>query len=83
MLIFAVKKRRKGLDMVTLTFILIAYAIHKRFLPEDATKGDKILYYILSVVMTPLFGPWFFKSMMESKPSDPNEPSSGVYICVD
>ena len=69
--------------MVTLTFILIAYFIRKRFLPEDATRGDKFLYYIFSVVMTPLFGPRFFKSLIESKPSDPSEPSSGVYICVD
>ena len=69
--------------MVTLMFILIAYAIRKRFLSDGTTNGDKILYYILSVVMTPIFGPPFFKSLMKSKPSDPSEPSSGVYICAD
>lgn len=67
--------------MVTLMFILIAYAIRKRFLSEDAATGDKVLYYVFSVVMTPLFGPWFFRNLMKSKPADPNEPSSMIFPC--
>lgn len=62
--------------MVTLLFILIAYAIRKRFLPEDATRGDKILYYIFSVVLTPLLGPWVFKNLMESEPCSEDEHKS-------
>jgi len=66
--------------MVTLLFILIAYAIRKRYLPEDATRGDKMLYYVFSVVATPLFGPWLFKKLIvESKPADPNEPSGVLW----
>ena len=67
--------------MVTLLFILIAYAIRKRYLPEDATRGDKVLYYIFSVIATPLFGPWFFKIIINSKPSDPNKPSRMLWSC--
>jgi hypothetical protein len=81
--IFAAEKKKKDQDMVTLLFILIAYAIRKRYLPEDATRGDKVLYYVFSVVATPLFGPWFFRKLMESKPADPNEPSSGVFNFVE
>lgn len=43
--------------MVTLTFLIIAYAIRKRFVPEGTSRGDKVLYYLFSVVMTPLIGP--------------------------
>ena len=68
--------------MVTLTFLIIAYAIRKRFLPEGTTRADRMLYYALSVVMTPLLGPWFFKNLMESKPADPNEPSSMIWPYV-
>lgn len=66
--------------MVTLMFILIAYAIRKRFLPEDATRGDKVLYYIFSVVMTPLIGPFIFKILIESKsyPNNDNEDNSVI-----
>jgi len=67
--------------MVTLLFILIAYAIRKRYLPEDATRGDKALYYIFSVVMTPLVGPWIFKIIINSKPSDPGKPSKILWTC--
>ena len=63
--------------MVTLTFLIIAYAIRKRFLPEGISRGDRILYYLFSVVMTPLFGPWFFKNLMESKPYSEEHKSSG------
>lgn len=59
--------------MVTLTFLIIAYAIRKRFLAEDASRGDKVLYYLFSVVMTPLIGPWFFKVLIESKAMTPEE----------
>lgn len=64
--------------MITLTFILIAYLIRGRFLPEEATRSDKVLYYVASVVMTPLIGPWFFKGLISSKSADPNSPSPTV-----
>lgn len=74
------KEKKKGdLVMVTLTFILIAYLIRGRFLPEEATRGDKVLYYAASIVMTPIFGPWFFKILIESKSSDRHEPGSHVF----
>ena len=69
--------------MVTLLFILIAYAIRKRYLPEDASRGDKALYYVFSVVMTPLIGPWVFKVSKEAGPPDSNNPSTGVFPVCD
>lgn len=68
--------------MLTLTFLIIAYAIRKRFVPEGTSRADRVLYYVLSVVMTPLFGPWFFKMLIESKPADPEEPSSTIWPYV-
>lgn len=66
--------------MVTLLFILIAYAIRKKYLPEDATRGDKILYYALSVSMSPLLGPWIFKKLVEEHRSPNDKPSSVVWL---
>lgn len=65
--------------MVTLTFLIIAYAIRKRFLHEGTSSGDKVLYYVFSVCFTPLIGPWFYKILAESEPAEPNESSSGVF----
>ena len=59
--------------MVTLTFLIIAYAIRKRFLHEDTSRGDKMIYYIFSVCFTPLFGPWIYKFIVESKAMTPEE----------
>jgi len=56
--------------MVTLTFLIIAYAIRKRFLPEDANRWDKLIYYSFCVVCTPLFGPWIYKWVIEPNPKD-------------
>lgn len=59
--------------MVTMTFLFIAWLIRKRFVPEGTSRGDKVFYYLCSVAMTPLFGPWFFKVLIESKAMSPEE----------
>ena len=51
---------------MTTLFILIAYFIRKRFISEDASFLEKVLYYTSSVVMTPIFGPWVFKKITEN-----------------
>jgi hypothetical protein len=56
--------------MVTLLFLIIAYAIRKRFLPEDANRWDKLIYYSFCVVCTPLFGPRVYKWVAEPNPKD-------------
>jgi hypothetical protein len=56
--------------MVTLTFILIAYLIRKRYLIEDSSTWDKILYYTFCVVLTPVLGPWFMKKLTDHGNSD-------------
>lgn len=43
--------------MITTLFLIIAYFRRKRFLSENAFWADKMLYYILSVALTPYFGP--------------------------
>lgn len=53
--------------MVTLIFLLIAYSIRHKFLQRDTPRADKILYYVFSVFMTPIFGPWIYKMIAESK----------------
>ncbi len=65
--------------MIILTFILIAYVIRKRFLPDDAKRMDMVLYYVSCVFLTPLFGPWFYKLLTEGMPADPDEEDSDVY----
>jgi len=65
--------------MVTLLFILIAYAIRKRYLPEAASRMDKIIYYSFCVVMTPLFGPWLFKFFKESRSAGSDSPEDVIW----
>ena len=69
--------------MVTLTFLIIAYAIRKRFLPEDATRGDKIMYYLANITMTPILGPWIYLFVASKSDSDSDETTSqGVFPYV-
>jgi hypothetical protein len=62
--------------MITL-FLIIAFLIRKNFLPKNATTSDKVLYYIFSVTMTPLIGPFFAKMLLESEFSDHDDDSGG------
>jgi len=68
--------------MVTLFFIIIAYSIRGRFIGENATWSCKAFYYLACACFTPLIGPWFYKLIIESRPADPDEPSSGVFPYV-
>lgn len=69
--------------MITLTFILIAFCLQKRFVSKNALWSDKLLYYGFSVVLTPLLGLPLYRSLMEARPSDTNDPSYGVFPAVD
>jgi len=59
--------------MVTLTFLFIAWLIRKRFVPEGTSRISKVFYYLFCVTMTPLFGPWIFKFIADSKVMTPEE----------
>ena len=59
--------------MVTLTFLIIAYAIRKRFLAEDAGGWEKLIYYSVCVVTTPLFGPMVYKWLVSPNPGNDND----------
>ena len=69
--------------MVTLLFILIAYAIRKRYLPEDASKLEIAIYYAFSVTMTPLFGPWLYKKLANCSQYDNKKSDDYGYIIPD
>ncbi len=68
--------------MIILTFLLIAYLIRKKYLPENATTWDKILYYVFSVVLTPLLGPWFLKKLTAESNKQSKENKSEDYGCT-
>ncbi len=69
--------------MATILFIFIGYLRRKKFIPEGVEWSDKMLYYICCIFLTPIFGPYFFRGLMEAKPSDPNKPSRGIYTYVE
>ena len=68
--------------MIILTFLLIAYLIRKKYLPENATTWDKILSYVFSVVLTPLLGPWFLKKLTAESNKQSKENKSEDYGCT-
>lgn len=51
--------------MITLSLI-IAYLLRNKFVPKNAARADKIIYYVCCVGLTPIFGPLFFKILIES-----------------
>ena len=54
--------------MIILLFLIIAYCIRKRYLAEDATRSERVLYYVLCVVATPLLDPLVYKVMTSTDP---------------
>lgn len=67
--------------MITLTFILIAYFIRKKHLPEDASILEKAIYYSVCVLVTPLFGPKVFKWLVSPNPDDKDQKEE-TYGCI-
>jgi len=65
--------------MVAVLFIIIAFAIRRRFVAEGAKWYDKAFYYGLSVVFTPLFGPWIYRILYGSEPCADSEHRSGIF----
>jgi len=63
--------------MLTLTFLIIAFLIRKRFLQADASTFDKVCYYAVSVIFTPLVGPWIHKMVVEGKAMPADDPRCG------
>lgn len=56
--------------MVTLLFILIAFALRKRYLPEDSPVLLKLLYYGCFVMLTPVIGILLFRNLDWNTPGD-------------
>lgn len=53
--------------MIATLFLIIALAMSPFFLKKKDTVGDKVIYFIMSVVFTPLIGPFIYKFIINSK----------------
>ena len=53
--------------MITTLFLIIAIIMSPFFIKKDHTFGDKVIYFIMSVVFTPLIGPFIYKFIINSK----------------
>ena len=47
--------------MITTLFLIIAFAMSPFFIKRNHTFGDKVIYYLFSVTLTPLIGPFIYK----------------------
>lgn len=56
--------------MITITFLLIAYLMRNKFLPEGISVNGKVWYYAFCVVFTPVIGPFFFNAMLDCMSRD-------------
>lgn len=63
--------------MLTTLFLIIAFFRRRRFLSREMPTGAKVIYYILNVALTPVFGPWLFKMLNESKWVDRHDKNGG------
>ncbi len=53
--------------MITMLFLIIAFAISPFFLHKNDKGWNRVLYYVLSVVLTPLIGPFVYKCLSGPK----------------
>lgn len=53
--------------MIATLFLIIAYLRRKQFLSNITSTRGKAAYYVLNVAFTPIFGPFFFRLLYESK----------------
>lgn len=52
--------------MFTLLWIIIAYALRKKYLPEEANWVAGLVYYIASSMFTPIIGIPLFRWMLRN-----------------
>lgn len=67
--------------MITLLFLTIALAMSPFFLKKKDTVGNKVIYFVLSVVLTPLVGPFVYKLL--SGPTTTNKDDHNQFVCGD
>ena len=65
-------QQKKGItlkdeDMITILFLIIALAMSPFFIKKKDTVGNKVIYFVLSVVLTPLIGPFIYRFIKDSK----------------
>lgn len=69
--------------MIALVFILIAFVLRKRYLPEGSPFMLKVLYYGSFAVLTPIIGIIIFRNIDFDAPSiDDNEEPCGFPMGV-
>ncbi len=64
--------------MITITFLIIAFLMRGFFIQKKDPWGDRLLYYLLSVALTPLIGPFLYKIMRDTKAKNDDDPSSNI-----
>ena len=65
--------------MIQILFIIIAFALRHKFLPEDAPVLMKVFYYGANAVISPLLALPFFKWINSQLPSDSDEPNTNIF----
>lgn len=65
---------------MTMIFLIIALAMSPFFLKRKDTVGNKVIYFVLSVVLTPLVGPFIYKLL--SGPATTNK-DHNQFVCGD
>ena len=58
--------------MITTFFLINAIIMSPFFIKKDHTFGDKVIYFILSVILTPLIGPFIYKMLKGSATTNNN-----------
>lgn len=66
--------------MITITFLLIAYLMRNKFLPEGISINIKIWYYVFCVSFTPVIGPFIFKLLLEQISADDDSDESSPFL---
>ena len=67
--------------MITMLFLIIAFAMSPFFLHKSDKGWDRVLYYILSIILTPLIGPFVYKCL--SGPKTTGKSDRGSFVCGD
>ena len=59
--IFAVSKKRKEFNMITLLFLIIAFVLRKRYVASSDLWILKVAYFSANIVFSPIIGIPFYK----------------------
>lgn len=67
--------------MITMLFLIIAFAMSPFFIKKKDTFGNKVIYFVLCIVLTPLIGPFVYKCL--TGPTTTREDDRRSFGCGD